>query len=228
MGGRGKGALRPVGERTTVRGRLQAIVSRLAHRSIMSAVLCLGAAVLMGVSLFFPLWALELSAPQYPAGPLTLYVSLSKLEEHYEDVRGEIFEFKLLTQYLGSRFPDRPPEIILFPIASGVVALLSLTAAFFGRGRRVLLKAGILLAVLTIVAGAVVLQWRLYDFGHTRAPQAPLRDIPAFTVPLLGSSSFANWKSYSRFDVGAYAFGLAPILMGMAYLQQRRFGSKPR
>lgn len=196
-------------------------------RDLMPAFLCLGAAVLIGSAFFFPLWTLKLYAPQYPAGPLTLYVYPYKLEEQYEDVRGEIFELKLLSETIGSRFPARPPELAIVPVVFGLAVLVCLTATFFQRRRKALLKAAVLLLLLTMVAGAAGLQWRLYDFGHNRNPHAPLRDLPVFTVPLVGSSRFANWKTFSRPEMGAYALPLAAIFMGMAYWQQTRLKRTP-
>lgn len=105
------------------------------HRLVtwLPSVCCLGTAALIGLTIVLPEWALDLYAPQYPEGPITLYAYAYMLEEQYEDIRGEIFELKLLNNLLGGRFPERPPELIVLPIVLGVVALLSASAAFVPR-----------------------------------------------------------------------------------------------
>ncbi|MBI4641876.1 MAG: hypothetical protein HY731_14395 [Candidatus Tectomicrobia bacterium] len=201
---------------------VQCHTTHMWRRDLKVSLLCLGAAILVGATFFFPLWALDLYAPQYTEGPLTLYVYPYKLEERYADVRGEIFEFKLLSKFIGRSFLEHPLELTIVPIILGVIALLCLTTAFLRRGREILLKAAGILFLLMMAGGAVDLQWRLYDFGHNRDPFAPLREIPPFTVPLIGSSSFANWKSFSHFEMGAYLFGLAALMIGIAYWCQKR------
>ncbi|HXH11279.1 MAG TPA: hypothetical protein VNP04_16150 [Alphaproteobacteria bacterium] len=194
------------------------------HRLVtwLPSVCCLVAAALIGLTVILPVWALDLYAPQYPEGPITLYAYAYKLEEQYEDVRGEIFELKILNNLLGGRFPEQPVELSILPFVLGMVALLSVSAACIPGRRALLLKAALLLALLTMLAGSAGLQWRLYTFGHHRDPGAALREIPAFTVPLVGASSFANWKTVSRFEIGAYMFGLATGLLGLAFWFERR------
>ena len=173
----------------------------------------LGAVILIVASFFYPLWSLSAKAVQYetefPEG-LRVFAYLHKLG-------GEIYELNIMSKWIGAHFPERVPEHVIFPLLFGGVALLCFASIFFNDWKRRILGLALLLFVALAIAGAGSLQWRLYTFGHARDPYPPA-DIPDFTIPLVGSTRFMNWKITTNLNIGAYAMGLAALLVTLAYV----------
>lgn len=169
---------------------------------------------------FFPIWSLQLEAPQYETeGPLKVYAYVYKVE-------GDTFELAILNEYIGAHFPEKVPEQKIFPVALGLSVFLLLLAPFMAKSKRALfLKPALGLLIIVAVLGPAVLQWRLYQFGHDRDPNPPLIDIPNFTVPLLGPSKFANWDLFSNLQIGSYTLGIALVLTAMAFFWLKRGSS---
>jgi len=172
------------------------------------------AGILIGVSIFLPLWSVSMRAPQYPGEDLYIYLHASKMT-------GDIFEFNTLNQYIGVRFPTDMPEFKVLPPFLGLLAALSLVCAWY-RGRKdYLMLALMVLFLLFAVAGAVDLQWQLYRVGHDLAPNPPVKGVGTFTPPFLGPNSVGNFKTFSNFRIGGWLIGLA-FLLDLAAFWQRR------
>jgi hypothetical protein len=180
--------------------------------------LCLGAGVLIVTTFFYPLWCLTAKAVQYetefPEG-LKVYIYLSKME-------GDLYEFKIMNKWIGAHFPEKVPEMVIFPLLFGASVLLCLASIFFNHWKKQTLKLGLILFFVLAIIGAGSLQGRLYAFGHLRDPFPPIADVPDFTIPLWGSTKLWNWTITTGFDVGAYTMGLAALLVALAYVLTTR------
>jgi len=160
--------------------------------------LYLGAAGLTAAALAAPLWGFAMSAPQYPDETLHLQVVRT-------GIVGDVHEVTTLQHYIGVRFPTDLPELTWVTRAIAACTALLTIAAFagagdFGRAYR-LVCAVALIAFLVVSAAAV--QKRLYQVGHERDPNAPIRAVHNFTPPLVGPVKVGNFTVWSFPHVGA-------------------------
>ena len=178
--------------------------------------LFLAAAVLAASSLTQPLWGFRMSAPQYPDESLHLRVTRTA-------IAGDVHEVTTLQQYIGVRFPTRIPELRwLTPAIAALAALLAAAGlAGEGPGGRILRTAGAAAAVVFLAGSALLLQKRLYDVGHLRDRNAPIRAVRDFTPPALGPVRVGNFTVWSYLHSGAVAL-LAAGLLAVAGARSRR------
>jgi hypothetical protein len=158
----------------------------------------LAAAGLTAAALAAPLWGFAMSAPQYPDETLHLQVVRT-------GIVGDVHEVNTLQHYIGVRFPTDLPELTWAARAIAACTTLLTIAAFtgaghFGRAYR-LVCAVALIAFLVVSAAAV--QKRLYQVGHERDPNAPIRAVHNFTPPLVGPVKVGNFTVWSFPHVGA-------------------------
>jgi nitrous oxidase accessory protein len=163
----------------------------------MALVLLLAGAVL-------PLWGMTLYAPQYPQG-LRLVID-------GRGARGDLEELNALNHYIGMP-PIQAralPEARVF--APGVVLLaagLAAWAIFPHRALRRLILLGIWLLPVAFLA---LLQWRLYQFGHSLDPGAAFR-LPPFTPRVLGPTVVMNFNVTAVPGVGLVLIVLSAIVL---------------
>ncbi len=184
------------------RGGLGRLNGRVSH------VLLIAAAALIGASLLFPFWGMNLRAPQYPGG-LQAQISITHLS-------GDVQELNGLNHYIGMMKMDeaaaleRSLAVYLIP----AFALLTLAAAFVRRRWWWLLVIPAL--GLPVVFMADLAAW-LYYAGHALDPRAPLSSsIKPFTPPLLGEGKIGQFNVIASFEMGFYLVLAASILIAAA------------
>lgn len=158
-----------------------------------SRVLLLAAAVTIISAVFFPLWQIRLVAPQYQEGlALRIYA--------YQLVGGnggqDLHEINMLNHYIGMRPLSAADfvEMKWLPFAFGIFGLLALRAAVIGR-----MISLIDLGTLFLYFGIFSIgnfYYRLYTYGHTLDPHAPMT-IKPFTPILVGRQQIANFVQSS-------------------------------
>ena len=167
----------------------------------------IAAAFLAAAALALPLWGFAMSAPQYPDETLHLQVGRT-------GIAGDVHEVETLQHYIGVRFPSELPELTLATRGIAAVAGLLLVAAFAGRGRwaRVyrIACAAVVLAFLGLSAAAV--QKRLYQVGHDRDRNAPIRAVRDFTPPLVGPVKVGNFTVWSFPHAGGALLLMSALL----------------
>ena len=161
------------------------------------------ASALVGLSTQLPLWTMTMKAPQYPKG--------LRLEAFGAGMVGDIRELTILNHYIGAMPLDPKPafETALYPWAIGFAIVICLLAPVHRWIRR--------LAVVTTCSAPIAMmldiQWRLYQFGHTMDPKAPIRLKP-FTPLVLGPSTLGNFHTEAMIASGALClFGAAALLI---------------
>ncbi|HEU5078427.1 MAG TPA: hypothetical protein VFT72_04405 [Opitutaceae bacterium] len=178
---------------------------------IVAAVAVLGA-------IFLPLWQIRLVAPQYQEG-LAIKIYAHKL------VGGnggqDLNEINELNHYIGMKpiVQEDFVEMKWLPFAFGIFALLALRAAVVGR-----MLSLVDLGVLVLYFGTFSLgnfYYRLYTYGHTLDPRAPMT-IKPFTPILVGSQQIANFVQTSLPQSGALLLGLFPALIVAAIWVSRK------
>jgi copper chaperone NosL len=145
-----------------------------------------------------PLWRISLTAPQYPAG-LTMDIYAHRLDGGHGG--HDIKEINTLNHYIGMHAIDRAElsELDWMPFAIIALALLALRCAAIGNVRML-----IDLAVITGFIASYSLgrfAYRLYVYGHTLDPTAPLSIAP-FTPAILGRKQIANFATESLPQLG--------------------------
>jgi hypothetical protein len=115
-----------------------------------------------------------------------------------------VHEVSTLQHYIGVRFPTDLPELRW--AVRGILALtvLLVLAAFVGAGRfghtyRMLCAVAI---VLFLAASAAAVQARLFQVGHDRDRNAPIRAVRVFTPPLVGPVKVGNFTVWSFPHIG--------------------------
>ncbi len=169
--------------------------------------------VMLIAVLFFPIWKIELAAPQYPEG-LVLKIYANKLGGNVDVVNG-------LNHYIGMRTLHAEDfiEFTILPyIIGGYAALGLLTLAL---NRRKIFKAWVILFL--IVAGVSMTdfyRWE-YNYGHELNPDAPIK-VPgmAYQPPLIGYKQLLNFGAYSIPDTGGWIFISVGVLLVATWIME--------
>jgi copper chaperone NosL len=163
----------------------------------------LAAAVLVLLALRLPVWEARLSAPQYPAG--------LRITAYGHRVVGDLREINELNHYVGMEAfdPSDVPETRLWPLAVGAALAGVVLGSLLARqalGR--LVRLGLWFVPLGALADV---QFRLYQYGHSVDPGAPIRLEP-FTPLVVGPTKVLNFTTW------AYPGGAIWCLAGAAAL----------
>lgn len=175
----------------------------------LSRILLITAAVALIISLFVPIWAIYLDAPQYPEG-LSLRIWANKLAGDVDIING-------LNHYIGMKtlHTDDFKEFVVLPYIIAGFALLFVIVAILGRKKWLYaaLAAFVLFGILAMVD---FWMWE-YDYGHNLDPNAAIR-VPgmAYQPPLIGFKQLLNFGAYSIPDIGGWLFVTAGLLLVVA------------
>jgi len=170
----------------------------------------MAAAAFVALAGWLPLWSMTMRAPQYPKG-LRLYAFGGGMT-------GDVRELNILNHYIGMPPIAAPSlETAIFPFGIGLLIVLCLLAPVHAWLRRAAIAAAVLVP-LGIVAD---LQWRLYDFGHTLNPTAPIRLKP-FTPLVLGQTKMGNFVSTGTISWGTLCLLAAAVILWLAGRAPRR------
>jgi copper chaperone NosL len=174
--------------------------------------------ILIGV-FFFPIWNIDLQAPQYPEG-LGLKIWINEVtgakEFDLQNING-------LNHYIGMKpiNPDDIPELKIMPFIIAFMILFGLFNAF--KGNRKLVYVWI---IIFIILGAIGLYdfyiWE-YNYGHNLSPDAPIK-VPGMTYqpPLIGSKQLLNIKAVSLPGLGSFIIFLSIALNVVALFIDRK------
>lgn len=173
-------------------------------------------------SFFFPLWRIDLHAPQYPDG---LWLEIYSYTIKGGDEGQHLQEINTLNHYIGMAAIDRAAlsDLDWLPFALGAITLLTLRVAAIGN-----VRALIDVLVLTLYAGGFGMArfaYKLWFFGHNLDPRAPVTVDP-FMPPLLGSKQIANFTSTSLPQLGTFMVGIFVATVGAVLLWQLFIGRK--
>jgi copper chaperone NosL len=159
--------------------------------------------------LFFPIWQIQLAAPQYPEG-LVLLIYANKLAGNVAIING-------LNHYIGMKSLHTGDfiEFTILPYIIGFFALALLLTAIVGK--RILLN---IVFVLFVCFGVIAMidfwKWD-YNYGHNLNPDAAII-VPgmAYQPPLIGYKQLLNFGAYSIPHIGGWLFiGVGVILLAL-------------
>jgi len=185
-----------------------------------SRVLIAFAALMLILTFFFPLWKIDLNAPQYPEG-LGLRIWLDKISglkpNDLQSING-------LNHYIGMKeiIPDSIPELKIMPYIIIFMIAFGLFNAYLKNRKLVYIW-----LILFVILGAVGLydfyMWA-YDYGHNLNPNAPIK-VPGMTYqpPLIGSKQLLNITAVSLPSVAAIIIFISMFLnIAALYVDSKR------
>jgi copper chaperone NosL len=149
--------------------------------------------------LFFPMWQIQLSAPQYPEG-LVLLIFPNKLGGNVDIING-------LNHYIGMKTIHTSDfyEFTLLPYIICFFSSLFIISGVVGK-KKWISWSFILFVCFGILAMADFWKWE-YNYGHTLNPDAAII-VPgmSYQPPLIGFKQLLNFGAYSIPDIGGWIF----------------------
>jgi copper chaperone NosL len=184
--------------------------------SVLSRVLLLIVSLLFVGSLFFPMWRIELEAPQYPEG-LVLQLYANKIGGDVEIINGLNHYIGMATLHTENFF-----EFTVLPYMFGLFAFISVLLIFIAK-RKAVLGFLIFYALFIVLAAIDFYRWN-YEYGHNLDPNAAIR-VPgmAYQPPLIGYKQLLNFGAYSIPDVGGWLLTAAGVLLFFIIIKEYNF-----
>lgn len=184
-----------------------------------SRILLFAASIALIISIFVPIWRIELDAPQYPEGLVMLIYA--------NDIAGDVDVINGLNHYIGMQtlHAENFLEFTILPYIIGVFALLMLIAGIVGR-KKLLYFSFWAFVVFGIVAMADFWRWE-YNYGHNLDPHAAII-VPgmSYQPPLIGYKVLLNFGAYSIPDIGGWLFVAAGLACLVALLLEKKIIAK--
>lgn len=183
--------------------------------STSSRIILVVAAICLGVSILFPLWKIDLFAPQYPEG-LVLYIHADKLGGNVDIING-------LNHYIGMQ-TLHAENFIEFSILKYILLFFSgliLVTALIGRKKWVYFTFTFFM-LFALVSMADFYRWN-YNYGHHLDPDAAIK-VPGMTYqpPLIGFKQLLNFGAYSMPARGGLLFIGTGVLLLITVLLERK------
>ncbi len=184
-----------------------------------SKILIIVASLILILTFFFPLWYIDLEAPQYPE-KIGLEIWINKItgqQEHdLENING-------LNHYIGMKRiePDAIPELTIMPFVIIFMTLFGLISGILGK--RILVYIWIVLFVVMAAVGLYDFYLWGYDYGHDLDPNAAIK-VPgmAYQPPLIGSKMLLNFNAVSMPHFGSLIIAVVVLIAVIALFLDRK------
>jgi copper chaperone NosL len=184
--------------------------------SLFSKLLLLAAAALFFSSLLFPMWQIDLDAPQYPEG--------LALKLHAHKIGGDVEIINGLNHYIGMKtlHTENFVEFQVLPYIIGLFGLTALLMVFFSNKKNII-ALFFSFVLFVVLAGLDFYRWN-YDYGHDLDPNAAIQ-VPgqAYQPPLIGYKQLLNFGAYSMPDTGGWLLVAAGLLLVVVVLRETGF-----
>ncbi len=184
-----------------------------------SIIMMIGSLLLMGLFVF-PLWNIELGAPQYPE-PLGMDIYIDGIQGQNEF---DLQNIDGLNHYIGMKILPKPEEMwefTVFPLVIGGMAALGVLFGLLGFLDKVSYKWFfgwlILMSVLGVLGMYDFNAW-MTDYGTNLDPKAIMKlanpdGTPmSYKPPLFGHQKMLNFDAYSYPRLGAYLMFAGMVL----------------
>ena len=189
-----------------------------------SRTLLILAVLALGTMYIFPIWKINLDAPQYPEG-IGMYIRINTIHgikpNDLDNING-------LNHYIGMKRiePDSITELKVMPWIIGFLIVFGLLAAWTGKPWMLYTWTAVFLIVA--VVGLVDFYLWEYDYGHNLNPRAAIK-VPgmSYQPPLIGSKQLLNFTAHSWPALGGWMAFLAMALgLVASYLEIKRRKNK--
>ena len=186
---------------------------------IQSKIIVIAASLILILSFIFPIWYIDLEAPQYPEG-IGLEIWLNKITGQRPN---DLANINGLNHYIGMKeiVPNAIPELKIMPFIIIFLILFGLVSGI--SGKRSLVYIWIVLFFMIASVGIYDFYMWEYDYGHNLNPHAAIK-IPgmAYQPPLIGSKMLLNFNAISMPHIGSWILVLAVVLAAVAlYLDKK-------
>ena len=191
-----------------------------------SRLLVAGGAIILILTFFFPLWSIDLNAPQYPEG-LGIRIWLNEITglkpNDLQSING-------LNHYIGMKVidPDAIPELKIMPYIIVFMILFGLLNAYL-KSKKLIYVWIIIFLVAGVIGMYDFYMWE-YDYGHQLSPDAPIK-VPgmSYQPPLIGSKQLLNINAVSLPSIGTFVILISILLNVMAlYLEKRKLKNETK
>ena len=166
-------------------------------------------------SLFFPIWQIELYAPQYPEGLILLI--------HADTLAGNVDIINGLNHYIGMQELDADnfPEFTYLTYLIIFWSVVMVIVGFLGKKKwlNILLYAFV---AFSLLAMADFYRWN-YNYGHNLDPNAAIK-VPgmSYQPPLIGYKQLLNFGAYSMPAVGGWCYIASGMLILLAFIMENK------
>ena len=188
-----------------------------------SKIVIIIAALMVMLTFVFPLWYIDLEAPQYPEG-IGLQIWINQIVGQNPH---DLANINGLNHYIGMKEiePESIPELKIMPYLMIFMMLFGLMAGILGK--RNLVYIWILLFVIMAAIGMYDFYMWEYDYGHDLNPLAAIK-IPgmAYQPPLIGSKMLLNFNAISMPHIATYILGFVVMLAAAALVIDKKIKKK--
>jgi hypothetical protein len=172
----------------------------------------------------FPLWRIDLHAPQYPEG----IGMLIRIDDVVGLKEQDLHNINSLNHYIGMKeiHAESIPELRWMPWIVVALVVAGLLVAAWGRRRALVAW---LVAFLALGLAGLADFWRWsYDYGHNLDPDAIIK-VPgmSYQPPIIGTKQLLNFTASSWPALGGIAAGLAFALGALALWRAYRVRRAP-
>lgn len=187
--------------------------------SKISRIILIIVGLLFFVALLFPMWRIELDAPQYPEGLL--------LQLHAHKIGGDVEVINGLNHYIGMKTLHTEDffEFSILPYVVGFFGVFALFAAFIAKRKWAVILFFSLIGFVALAATDFY-RWN-YEYGHNLNPDAAIK-VPgmAYQPPIIGYKQLLNFGAYSIPDTGGWLLILAGTLLFIVVAKETKFYKK--
>jgi copper chaperone NosL len=165
-------------------------------------------------AIFFPIWRIELTAPQYPEG-LVLKLHASKIAGDVDIING-------LNHYIGMKTLHTEDfiEFKVLPFILAGLGAISILCAWKAN-RKGLFAFFFSFVLFGILSACDFYRWN-YEYGHNLDPNAAIR-VPgmAYQPPMLGYKQLLNFGAYSIPDLGGWMLIAVGVLLFAVIVKEK-------
>lgn len=183
-----------------------------------SKYLMICASLILLLVFLFPIWNIDLDAPQYPEG-IGLRIWINKMTGAKEF---DLKNLNGLNHYIGMK-PIEPDDIdelkympyfIFFFMGSGLVVAFQ---------KRKYVAVWIILLISIMLIGLYDFYMWGYDYGHNLNPNAPIK-VPgmSYQPPVIGTKKLLNITATSLPGIGSLIIFISVVLAAAAFIIDKR------
>jgi copper chaperone NosL len=178
----------------------------------------IGASLILVLVFLFPIWNIDLDAPQYPEGiGLRIWVNQITGEKEFD-----LKNLNGLNHYIGMKpiEPDTIKELKYMPFILAFFIGSGLLVSFLNRK---FVSAWI--AALLIIMSIGLYDFYLwgYDYGHNLNPTAPIK-VPgmSYQPPVIGTKKLLNITATSLPGIGSFIIFVSGSMAAASFILDKR------